>query len=156
MKRGLRAVLGISASPLTRRGAMSLARHGRGSHARSKKPGAGPPGPVGASLVSTLFWKILVTRVNWKNARRRSSRISRCRVVLSSHGEPPAPSISAPAGGRGRAFGRVGRRAGADVADAAGARDRAVPARRLDRHFRAPRRAKTHRAFRQAVLRRER
>src|SRR5262249_40592830 len=34
--------------------------------ARNKTGGGVPPGPAGIVLVSTLFWKILVTRVNGK------------------------------------------------------------------------------------------
>src|SRR5262249_55318748 len=61
--------------------------------------------------------------------------------------EPSASPISASVGGRSRALGRIGPRAGAELADAAGAHHRSVPTWRLDRHFRAARRAKAHRAF---------
>src|SRR5262245_64593345 len=45
--------------------------------ARNKKARDGVlPGPVGAALVSTFFWKILVTRVNWKCAARRNYRLA--------------------------------------------------------------------------------
>src|SRR6516162_3532996 len=46
---------------------------------------------------------------------------------------PSASPISASVGGRSRALDRIGPRAGAELADAAGAHDRSVPTWRRDR-----------------------
>src|SRR5262245_39565479 len=57
----------------------------RGARVRATKPGSVPPGPAGVVLVNTLFWKILVTRVNGKMRGRKRS--FGCRAASVSDGQ---------------------------------------------------------------------
>src|SRR5262249_58717957 len=66
-----------------------------------------PRGPVGANLVSTLFSKILVTRVNWKICRGRRLTCSRPAASRRQRGAESAQALDGDKlVARGRAGGR--------------------------------------------------